>query len=91
MKAKFLFIAVLFGIIMLGAGFTPNQTKNQPTLIVLDGDDYKELWQQVESLTKQGLPKSALEVVDLRRPMDDKSNYLRAYCFFRFFFCRCTQ
>ena len=34
---------------------------------------------------------SALEVVDLRRPMDDKANYLRAYCFFRFFFCRCTQ
>ena len=64
MKTKFLFIAVLFGIIMLGAGFTPNQTNNQPTLIVLDGDDYKELWQQVESLTKQGLPKSALEVVD---------------------------
>ena len=23
--------------------------------------------------------------------MDGKSNYLRAYCFSRFFFCRCTQ
>jgi len=64
MKIKFLSLAALFGIIMLGAGFTPTQSDNHSTFIVLDGGDYDKLWQQAESLSKQGLPKSALEVVD---------------------------
>ncbi len=55
---------LLFGIItLIMSSFFPGNNKN---LIPLDTeDDYKEQWQQVDSLLGIGLPKSALEVVEV--------------------------
>jgi len=55
---------LLFGIIsLILSSFFPELEKN---LIPLDtNDDYKEQWQQVDSLLGIGLPKSALEIVEV--------------------------
>lgn len=68
MKNRLLLIFVLFGFLAIGASYSliqqslPDFSKSKSTME--DHADNKDLWKQVDSLAAQGLPQSALELVN---------------------------
>ncbi|MCB9233072.1 MAG: hypothetical protein H6581_15550 [Bacteroidia bacterium] len=62
-----LFLTVLGAatLLILISAFQPKPHKHKPMLTFQPGDTYEDLWKKVDSLKNQGLPESALEVVNL--------------------------
>ncbi|NTW23821.1 MAG: hypothetical protein HGA37_03900, partial [Lentimicrobium sp.] len=68
MKNRILLVFSLLGFLALGATFSlmqkPLPLFNQSKEVMADFPDNKDLWKQVDSLAAQGLPQSALELVN---------------------------
>jgi len=77
MKTKILILIALLSIMAILTGFSVKNQKISQQIVLdfpVDNDDYEKDWKKVDNFINQGLPKSALKVVEIIYERAKKSN-----------------